>query len=117
MRHTILDHKRLVILESPFKGNELHNEAANIHYAKRCLLHSIRRGEAPIASHLLHPQILRDADAEERKLGIEAGIAWYRVCDLVVFYIDHGWSGGMLEARKIVEGFEIPSEERSIENL
>lgn len=84
---------RRVILESPYAGDI----EANVAYARRCLRDCLQRGEAPIASHLLftQPGVLRDDVPEERKLGIEAGLAWGGVADYAVFYTDRGWSGGM----------------------
>lgn len=84
---------RRVILESPFAG---HRER-NLAYARRCLLDSLRRGEAPIASHLLYTQegVLDDDRPDERHLGIEAGLAWGAVADATVVYTDLGISAGM----------------------
>lgn len=85
-----------VIIESPFAGNI----PKNIAYARLCVRDSALRGEAPIASHLLFTQetILRDNVPEERKLGIEAGLAWIDVADFSAFYTNYGWSPGMLKA-------------------
>jgi hypothetical protein len=84
---------RLVILESPFAGNE----KENIEYARKCVRHSLLRGESPIASHLLYtqPNILNDDIPEERQFGIDAGLAWKRVADYTVVYVDRGISKGM----------------------
>lgn len=84
---------RRVILESPFAG---HRER-NLAYARRCLLDSLWRGEAPIASHLLYTQegVLDDDRPNERQLGIEAGLAWGAVADATVVYADLGISAGM----------------------
>lgn len=97
---------KLVILESPYRGHgETEGEQRarirwNVDYARLCVRDAILRGEAPIASHLLYTQenILKDHVDEERKLGIECGLAWIKVADYSVFYTDHGWSGGMLAA-------------------
>ena len=82
-----------VILESPFAGNI----KENIKYAKRCVRDCLKRGEAPIASHLLFTQdgILNDENKAERALGIAAGLTWTDVCDYVVVYTDRGISDGM----------------------
>ena len=82
-----------VVLESPFAGDI----EKNIAYAKLAMKDCLKRGEAPIASHLLwtQPGLLDDNDAEERKLGIAAGHAWTEVADYVVVYIDRGMSKGM----------------------
>lgn len=84
---------RLVVLESPFAGDV----EANVAYARACVLDCLRRGESPIASHLLftQPGITDDNNPEERTLGIEAGLAWCRVADASVVYTDRGISPGM----------------------
>jgi hypothetical protein len=96
---------RLVILESPYAcktpGLGYHARAMkvqeNIGYARACLRDSLLRGEAPIASHLLYTQsgVLDDDVEAERKMGIEAGLAWGKHADASVFYLDHGFSSGM----------------------
>jgi hypothetical protein len=65
--------KRRVIIESPYAGDV----DANLIYARECLRDSLKRGEAPLASHALYTQegVLNDDDPDERKLGIEAGFA------------------------------------------
>ena len=84
---------RLVILESPYAGDD----EANLTYARDALADSLRRGEAPIASHLLYtqPGVLDDTVPEERRLGINAGLAWGRVADVTVVYADRGITPGM----------------------
>lgn len=84
---------RLVIVESPYAGAV----EANIAYAKAAVRDCLARLEAPIASHLLLTQkgILDDQDPAQRRLGIEAGWAWYRVAEARVFYLDLGMSSGM----------------------
>lgn len=84
---------RLVILESPYAGDV----EANVTYARECLRDSLLRGEAPIASHLLYtqPGVLDDNDPTERQHGIDAGLAWGRVAEVTVVYVDLGISRGM----------------------
>ncbi len=91
------DDKPLVIVESPFAGKTPEEEQANIEYARMAVRDSLLRGEAPIASHLLYtqPGILDDAVPEERKLGIDAGLAWRAVAHKSVIYTDRGISRGM----------------------
>ena len=91
---------RKVIIESPFMKNDTRSRAQHIDYAKKAVRDSVLRGEAPIASHLLLTRegILNDDVPEERKMGIEAGLAWMEVADASVFYTDCGWSSGMLAA-------------------
>jgi len=103
--------KPLIIIESPYSGDV----RRNTEYARACLLDSLRRGEAPIASHLLHTQVLDDVRPDERELGIEAGLAWYRVADKCVVYEDRGTSGGMITGIRRAKQFGVPVEYRRLE--
>lgn len=82
-----------VVIESPYAGDV----AANLAYARACMADSLRRGEYPIASHLLYTQdgILDDTVPAERELGIRAGLYWAAFADLTAVYIDRGISRGM----------------------
>lgn len=84
---------KLVILESPYAGNI----DLNVAYARLAVRDSLSRGEAPICSHLLYtqPTILKDEVPEERQCGIDAGLAWGKVAEQTVVYIDLGISRGM----------------------
>jgi hypothetical protein len=88
---------RLVVVESPFKGETPSEQEANIQYARLCLHDCLMRGEAPFASHLLYtqPTVLNDALPQERQHGIEAGFAWRYVAQATVVYTDRGISEGM----------------------
>ena len=101
---------RLVIIESPYAGNI----AENVAYAKRCVHDCLSRGESPIISHLLftQPGILHDDDPEDRRLGIDAGHAWYRVADACVVYTDKGTSPGMRQGIEIAQLRKVPVEYR-----
>jgi hypothetical protein len=103
---------KLVIVESPYAGDIDRNVA----YARAAVRDSVLRGEAPMASHILFTQegFLRDEIEEERDLGIAAGIAWRRVCDNAAFYVDLGWSRGMLAARALYQKEGIPFCERRL---
>ena len=89
---------KLVIIESPYAGDV----EANVAYARRAVKDCLSRGESPYASHLFftQPDVLDDTKPEERKLGIEAGFAWGAAAESVVFYVDRGWSSGMLAGIK-----------------
>jgi hypothetical protein len=99
-----------VIVESPYAGDV----AGNLAYARACIRDCLKRGEAPIASHLLFTQdgILDDDIPDERLLGIKAGLAWVDVADVGVFYLDRGWSNGMGIAREFYERAGTAIEER-----
>jgi hypothetical protein len=102
-----------VVLESPYAGNV----ESNVAYARRCVVDSLSRGEAPIASHLLYtqPGILDDNDPEQRKLGREAGLAWLESAGMMVVYADRGISPGMHEAMLEAAAEGLPVEVRYIE--
>jgi hypothetical protein len=104
---------RLVILESPFAGDEQYH----IEYARMCVRDSLMRGEAPIASHLLYTQqgILADSDPAERQWGIDAGLAWLLAADASVVYADLGISDGMRQGIKSAKETGLTVEYRSIE--
>lgn len=84
---------RRVIIESPYAGDVKRNEA----YARACMRDCLSRGEAPFASHLLYtqPGVLDDTIPDERTLGVDAGLAWGDVADVVAIYTDLGLSNGM----------------------
>lgn len=103
---------RRVILESPYAGDV----EANTTYARCCLRDSLRRGEAPIASHLLYtqPGVLDDGVQAERQWGIDAGLAWRVVAEATVVYTDRGISDGMKYGVAVAEKAGIPVEYRRL---
>lgn len=82
-----------VLIESPYAGDV----KRNTEYAKKCVLDCLKRGEAPYASHLFFTQdgLLDDTNPAQRALGIEAGLSWATMADLVAVYTDLGISDGM----------------------
>lgn len=88
---------RRVLIESPYGSPDESVVAENVRYARACLADSLRRGEAPFASHLLYtqPGVLRDELSSERALGIEAGLLWGSCAELTAVYIDRGITSGM----------------------
>lgn len=115
-KETPMEMKRRVIIESPYNAETAEGIAENVAYAKLAIMDSLRRGEAPIASHLLFTQegILKDSVPSERRLGMAAGHAWIRVADAVVFYTDRGMSNGMDKARQIAFNAGVLFEVRKI---
>lgn len=87
-----------VILESPYAALTKSGLEENLTYARRCLRDCLLRGEAPFASHLLYTQdrVLRDEAPDERRLGITAGFVWHPFATYIAYYVDRGWSPGML---------------------
>ncbi len=108
----LIFYMKRVILESPFAGDI----EKNIRYARECIRDCLKRGESPIASHLLFTQegILDDDIPEERKWGIDAGLVWKEVAELHVFYIDYGISKGMQYGMDYATENKIPFEMRKL---
>ncbi|MDO8669623.1 MAG: hypothetical protein Q7K65_04995 [Candidatus Buchananbacteria bacterium] len=104
----------LVVVESPFAGDI----ALNISYARACLNDCFKRGEFPFASHLLYtqPGVLDDNIPAERKLGIEAGLAWGKYAHKTVVYTDLGISRGMELGIKRAEEVGRQVEFRTLDN-
>ena len=110
---------KLVVIESPYKGDV----ARNTLYLRHCIRDCINREESPYASHRMLTDALDDNDPLERAIGIAAGLAWrsamfnfegsmHRV--FPIFYIDLGWSDGMTYARKQYDADRITYEERKL---
>ena len=103
---------RRVVIESPYAGNI----ERNVQYAKRAMLDSLNRNEAPFAGHLLYTQVLNDTVPLERDWGIAAHMVWIESAEAVVVYEDYGISTGMklaiVFAQKCVP--EVPIEYRQI---
>jgi hypothetical protein len=109
---------KLVIIESPYKGDV----EGNLLYLRYCIRDCIARNESPYASHRMLTDGLDDNDPEELRIGIAAGLAWRKarwVDDkskshpvLPVFYLDLGWSEGMLRALELYESEKIDVERR-----
>lgn len=107
-----------VILESPYAGDERpvnpKTVEKNVAYARECMLDCLNRGESPMVSHLLYTQVLADNDPIERQLGIDAGLAWRKVAQKSVVYIDNGVSGGMWYGVDLARDQGIPVEFRTL---
>ena len=69
-----------VYVASPYRGDVEANVARAVALCREIAL----RGDSPLAPHLLLPQFLDDGVADERALGITAGLAWLAVADEVL---------------------------------
>ena len=103
---------RIVILESPFAAETDAELEQNVEYARRAMLDCLQRGESPMVSHLLYPQVLDEDDPGERQLAIDAGLAWRKVAEMSVVYCDRGISKGMKYGIAAAEEAGIPVEYR-----
>lgn len=107
MKHIEISHEILekieknqltpVLIESPLAAADIEGWVRNKKFARACLRECLGKGEAPYASHLLYAQegLLNDDIAEERALGIHAGLVWGKFAAKTVVYTDLGISSGM----------------------
>ncbi len=89
--------KKLVILETPYRGDGYKDLKRNIKYARACVRNCLLRGESPLAFHLLYTQrgISNDKNPDERTLCMKAAEAWESHAEAIVVYTDLGISYGM----------------------
>lgn len=88
-----------VVIESPYAGDI----ERNVRYAQRAMAFALRSGAAPFASHLLYTQCLDDSVADERELGIFAGLEFVRDCAETWVFTDYGISSGMKRGIKAAQ--------------
>ena len=94
------------IVESPFKTGQIRladgnvvtvKEEDNLEYARACCRWCVDRGMAPFASHLMYPQFMDDGIHYERHRGIMMGFKWGKVAGQRFFFVDRGFSDGMIQ--------------------
>jgi len=112
-----------VIIESPYAEDI----SKNVDYAWKCVRDSCSRGEAPFASHLFYTvaidkqkyaqEVLGENDDTHwisREEGLKRCEAWRYVAHKTVFYIDFGYSSGMIRAKEHALKIGQEIEERKI---
>ena len=72
-----MKHTKLIYVSSPLSGDV----EKNIEYAKAACRMVMDSGHAFFAPHLLYPSFLDDTVPEERKLGMDMGLAALEKCD------------------------------------
>jgi hypothetical protein len=112
---SILPPLRLVVVESPYAATEHRTLEQHREYLRLALGDCIRRGEAPMASHHLYPEILDDDSPYERQMGIRAGLAWGVHAELVAVYSQLGVSPGMKQAIDYYKAQGKPIEWRAVD--
>ncbi|MFT8889410.1 MAG: DUF4406 domain-containing protein [Ethanoligenens sp.] len=68
---------KLAYICSPYAGNV----PENIRFARAACRFAIQEGFAPVAPHLLYPQLLNDAVPAERGAGLQMGLRLLSACD------------------------------------
>ena len=69
--------RKQVYIASPYRGDREHNEA----FARSAMAYAIGEGYAPVAPHLLYPQVLDDANPVERAIGTVLAKSLLTVCE------------------------------------
>lgn len=127
MKRTKTDEPLVVSVESPYNNADPKLLKRNINYAIMAVKDSTRNyGNAAYASHLLNTQYVEggehcylsdDVDDKfdlSREQVIAITHALRKKADKIVFYVDFGYSGGMLAAKDLASRYGIPIEERTL---
>ena len=91
---------KLVYICSPYAGDI----ESNVRFAKAACRYAAEQGCAPVASHLIYPQILDDAVPAQRETGIRMGLRVLASCDelwICGSRISHGMSCEITEAERL----------------
>lgn len=109
---------KLVVMESPFRGETGEERSENIRFARACIVDCLKHDESPIASHLLYtqPGILNDDFEAERQLGISAGHEWILAAEGLVVYTNRGVSSGMEQGIAYARKYGTPIEYRVLQD-
>lgn len=91
---------KLVYICSPYAGDI----EKNVRFARAACLYAAEHGCAPVAAHLLYPQLLDDAIPAQRELGIRMGLRVMASCEELWICgerISHGMSCEIAEAERL----------------
>ena len=94
---------KMIFVSSPYAGDV----EKNIKFAKQACQYVITTGNAFFCPHLLYPQVLDDANLEERSLGMEMAKQLLSVCDELWVFGDR-ISHGMFEEIEYARKNDIP---------
>ena len=80
--------KRIFIC-SRLRGRNQQQLDHHIKQARQFAAYTVKENlGAPFVPHLLYPQFLDDTDDFQRRMGIEAGLAYLNVCDAIYAFLD-----------------------------
>ncbi|MBU9723103.1 DUF4406 domain-containing protein [Bacillus alkalicola] len=88
--------KKLVFICAPYAGDI----EGNVMRAKRYGRFAVTEGAVPIIPHLMYTQFLFDDDKEERKLGIEMGLALLSKCEELWIFGNQLSQGMVIEIKR-----------------
>ena len=96
-------HRPLIYICSPYSGNV----AANVELARAFCAFAVTQRVIPLAPHLLFPQLMDDADSDQRELAMFFNRVLLSKCDGIWVYIARG-SPGMRTEIDWVQGMGLP---------
>jgi hypothetical protein len=103
----------LTVVATPFQTGSADELRRNIAYARFATADALRRGESPIAAHLMYPQIW--ASAPGLKPATQRAIThMVRFVEVVTLYTDLGTDLEMAQTRNKAELFQCQVEERNL---
>ena len=106
--------RRKIYVVSKYAGDV----ATNKENAVRFCRYVIDRGNIPVASHLLYPQILNDSSPHEREMGLMFGLALLALCDEVWIFTENGEiSSGMKREIEEATQLGIPVRQLDLEEI
>lgn len=103
---------KLVYICSPYAGEV----EENVRFAREVCRYAASQNCAPVAVHLLYPQLLDDTVPEERKIGIQMGLRVLAACE-ELWLCGSLISSGMLCELKEAERLDIPIRRISKEQI
>ena len=103
---------KLVYICSPYAGEV----ERNIRFAQEACHYAISQNCAPVAVHLIYPQLLDDMVPKERKIGIQMGLRILITCE-ELWLCGSCISTGMLYELKEAEQLGIPVRKVSEEEI
>lgn len=98
---------KLIYICSPYRGN-VFKRYRNVRYAKKLTREAIKRGYAPITTHLYLTKVCDDNKVKERLQGMRAGKEILASCGQVLLGTKYGISDGMTSELKKAELLNIP---------
>lgn len=106
-----------VYIASPCRGNGNGGVDTYQRYLKQCLEHSISLGEAPYAPHAYLPKLVgcNDNVEAERRKGLDIGLKFLVVCNLLAIYTDYDITEGMQAEWDYAKAHKIPYVIRKIQ--
>lgn len=105
-----------VYICSPYRAKDSTELDRNIDYAQELTRQALEAGLAPITPHLYMTQCLDEKKAEERALGMAAGLELLKSCNFVIVGVKYGISEGMRDEIAVADaaGIEVVNADKLV---